>query len=83
MVELESISPTFYEGKCANFLAPIKSLTLTSSTKKLHPKLWYKIAACKIFVKSTLGVLATSSNPKNAFFSYLKKKKNFSETLKK
>ncbi len=31
---LESISPIFYERNCADFRAPIKSLTLTSSTKK-------------------------------------------------
>jgi hypothetical protein len=30
---LESISPTFYERDFDNFLAPIKSLTFTLSTK--------------------------------------------------
>ncbi len=30
----ESISPTFYERNCANFLAQVKNLTFTSSTKK-------------------------------------------------
>ncbi len=36
---LVSISPTFYERNCANFLAPVKSLTFTSHTKKLWVKL--------------------------------------------
>ncbi len=31
---LESISPTFYESNCANFLTPIKSLTFKSKHKK-------------------------------------------------
>jgi hypothetical protein len=43
--QLESISPTFYEHNCANFLAQIKSFTFTSSTKKLHAKLSYEKAA--------------------------------------
>ncbi len=51
----ESISPTFYERNCANFLAPIKSFTFTSSTKKLHAKLLYKKAAHKMLVKLTPG----------------------------
>jgi hypothetical protein len=43
--KMESISPTFYERNCADFLAPIKSLTFTSSTKKLCAKLLYEKAA--------------------------------------
>ncbi len=50
---LEPISTTFYEHNCANFIAPIKSLTFTSSTKKLRAKLSYKKAACKMLVKLT------------------------------
>jgi hypothetical protein len=53
----ESISPTFYECNCANFLAPIKSLTFTSSTKKLCAKLLYKKAARKMLVKLTPGFI--------------------------
>jgi hypothetical protein len=55
-IALESISPTFKKGICANFLAPIKSLTFTASTKKLCSKLSYKKAACKMLVKLTPGV---------------------------
>ncbi len=47
----ESISPTFFELNWANFLVPIKSLTFTSSTKKLRAKLLFKKAAGKILVK--------------------------------
>jgi hypothetical protein len=51
----ESISPTFYERNCANFFALIKSLTFTSSTKKLRAKLLYKKAVRKMLVKLTQG----------------------------
>jgi hypothetical protein len=57
-VSLESILPTFYEHNCANFLAPIKSLTFTSSTYKLCAKLLYKKAADKMLVKLTPGSLS-------------------------
>ncbi len=53
--KMESISPTFYERNCADFLAPIKSLTFTSSTKKLCAKLLYEKAAWKMLVKLTPG----------------------------
>jgi hypothetical protein len=52
----ESISPTFYERNCANFLSPIKSLTFTSSTKKLCAKLSHKKATHKMLVKLTPDV---------------------------
>jgi hypothetical protein len=51
-----AISPTFYERNCANFLAPIKNLIFTSSTKKLCTKLSYEKAARKMLVKLTLGL---------------------------
>jgi hypothetical protein len=54
--EHESISPTFYERNCTNFLAPIKSLTFTSSTKKLCAKLSYIKAMRKMLVKLTPDV---------------------------
>jgi hypothetical protein len=47
------ISPTFYKRICANILVPVKSLTFTASTKKLHVKLPYEKAACKMLVKLT------------------------------
>jgi hypothetical protein len=50
---LESILPTFYECNWANFLAPIKSLTFTASTKKLRPKPLHKKVAHKMLVKLT------------------------------
>ncbi len=49
-----SISPTFFERNWAIFFAPIKSLTFTSSTKKLCKKLLYKKATRKMSVKLTL-----------------------------
>jgi hypothetical protein len=52
-----SISPTFFERNSANILAPIKSLTFTSSTKRLCTKLSYKKAARKMLVKLTPVVL--------------------------
>ncbi len=52
----DSISPTFYELNCANVHVPIKSLTFTSSTKKLHGKLSYVRAARK-----NVGEIDTSS----------------------
>ncbi len=47
------ISPTFYERICANFLAPVKNLTFTSSTKKLRPKLSYEKTVCGMLMKLT------------------------------
>jgi hypothetical protein len=41
----------------ANFRAPIKSLTFTSSKKKLRAKLSYEKAARKMLVKLTPGGL--------------------------
>jgi hypothetical protein len=49
----ELISPTFYKCICTNILAPIKSLTFTASSKKLHAKLSYDKAARKMLVKLT------------------------------
>ncbi len=43
----------FFERNCAIFFAPMKSLTFTSSIKKLGEKLLYKNAACKMLVKLT------------------------------
>jgi hypothetical protein len=54
-VHQESIPTTFFERNCAIFFAPIKSLTFTSSTKKLRAKLFYKKAASKMLVKLTPG----------------------------
>jgi hypothetical protein len=42
-------------------IAPVKSLTFTSSTKKLRVKLYYKKAARKLLVKLTPGVNRTRS----------------------
>jgi hypothetical protein len=53
----ESISSTFFERICTIFFAPIKSLTLTSSTKKIRAKLLYKKAAHEMLVKLTQGQL--------------------------
>ncbi len=50
---LESNSSTFNERNCANFLAPVKNLTFTSSTKKLPTKLSYEKAARKMLMKLT------------------------------
>ncbi len=49
------ISATFFECNCAIFFVPIKSLTFTSSTKKLCAKLLYEKAALKMLVKLTPG----------------------------
>jgi hypothetical protein len=57
---LVSISPTFYKGICANSLAPIKSFTITASTKKLRVKLSYEKAAHKMLVKLTLFTASVS-----------------------
>jgi hypothetical protein len=50
-----SISSAFFERNCAIFFAPLKSLTFTSSKKKLGAKLLYKRAAHKLLVKLTQG----------------------------
>ncbi len=52
-----SISPTVYQRICANFFAPKKNLTYTTSTKKLLAKLSYERATHKTLVKLTLGQL--------------------------
>jgi hypothetical protein len=52
-VNLESISPTFHERTCTNFLAPVKNLTFTSSTKKFRAKFLYEKAVSRMLVKLT------------------------------
>ncbi len=58
---LESISSTFYWRTCANILAQIKSLTFTTSTKKLCAKLSYIKGARKMLVKLTPAVGLTQT----------------------
>ncbi len=58
----ESISPTFYEHNCANFLAQVKNLTFTSSTKTHSAKLSYEKAAHKMLMQLTQSVEHTSWN---------------------
>ncbi len=53
MTLLESISPTFYERNCTNFLVQVKNLTFTSSTKKLRTKHSYEKATRKMLMKMT------------------------------
>ncbi len=50
---LRSISPTFYERICNNFLAPKNFQTLNVTTKKLRAERLHEKAARKMFVKLT------------------------------